>query len=312
VRIVFFGTPEFAVPSLDVLRKHGYTVSAVVTAPDKPSGRGQRVIYSVVKRYATDNGIPVLQPVDLLDEKFLYGLRSLQPDLMVVVAYRILPPEVYTVPGKGAFNLHASLLPRYRGAAPIHRAIMAGERETGVTTFFLKEKVDTGNIIVQRSCPIGENETAGELHDKLAEIGAETVYETVRLIESGTVRTIPQDDSLASKAPKLTGETGHIDWGQSARSVHNLVRGLSPEPTAYSFFKSDLIKIIRTRIVDEETEETPGTVLRADEKMYVASGRGILEVIELQREGKKRMDAQSFLRGYRLAVGDVFGSRRSH
>ncbi len=303
MKIVFFGTPDFSIPSLETLHKENYTISAVVTAPDKPRGRGRQVVPVPVKRFAQKNNLPVLQPDDLRDESFIAELKRVEPDLMVVVAYRILPPEVFTIPGKGAFNLHASLLPKYRGAAPINWAIINGETETGVTTFFLEEKVDTGNIILQARCPIGENETAGELHDKLAEMGADVVLHTARLIEQGKAQTSKQDERLASRAPKLTKETGRIDWSRSACDVHNLVRGLSPVPAAYSYLDGKKLKLYRTEIVDEHEQKEPGRIIRGDEEFHVATGQGIIRITELQIEGKKRMNASDFLRGMKLSVG---------
>jgi len=303
MKIVFFGTPDFAIPSLETLLKENYTIPAVVTAPDKPRGRGQQVVPVPVKRFAIENNISVLEPDDLNDDSFISELRAIKPDLMVVVAYRILPPEVFTIPEKGAFNLHASLLPKYRGAAPINWAIINGELETGVTTFFLEEKVDTGNIIMQARCPIRENETAGELHDKLSEIGAEVVLHTIRLIEQGKAHTSKQDDRLASRAPKITKETGLIDWSRSAREVHNLVRGLSPVPSAYTYLDGKKLKLYRTEIVNENDRNAPGSITRADDEMHIATGNGIIRVTELQLEGKKRMKTAEFLRGFKLSVG---------
>ncbi len=303
MKIVFFGTPEFALPSLEILLKEGYSINAVVTAPDKPRGRGQQVVPVPVKKFAVGNNIPVFQPENLKDEDFIAGLKKINPDIMVVVAYRILPPEVFTLPSQGAFNLHASLLPGYRGAAPINWAIINGEKETGVTTFFLEEKVDTGNIILQARCPIGENETAGELHDKLAEIGSGVVLHTVRLIEQGKAEIYDQDERLASRAPKLTKETGNIDWTKTAREVHNLVRGLSPAPAAYSFLDGKKLKLYRTEVLDEEVEREPGAIIRADDELHIAAGKGILRVTELQLEGKRRMSTPDFLRGMKLTVG---------
>lgn len=308
MRIIFFGTPEFAIPSLNILIKEGYAIVAVVTAPDKPRGRGQKVSPPPVKEFAIRHGLRILQPENLKDEHFIAQLKDLSPDLMVVVAYRILPPEVYTIPPRGAFNLHASLLPKYRGAAPIHWAIIQGETETGVTTFFLEQKVDTGSVIMQARCPIKENETAGELHDRLADIGAEVVLYTVRLIEQGKADPQPQDESLASRAPKLTKEMCRINWTLSARQIHNHVRGLSPSPAAYTYLDDRMIKIIRTEIVDAMTVLEPGTVQRADEELHVATGNGVLRIIELQREGKKPLDAAAFLRGTRIQIGDKFYS----
>lgn len=309
MKLIFFGTPEFSIPSLELLLKEDFEIAAVVTAPDKPRGRGRQFAPTPVKRFAVDNNLPVLQPENLKDEVFVDNLKKINPDLMVVVAYRILPPGVFTLPEHGAVNLHASLLPKYRGAAPINWAIIKGETETGVTTFFLEEKVDTGNIILQARCPIGENETAGELHDKLAEIGAGVVLHTVRLIEQGKAVTSEQDDSIASRAPKLTKETGLIDWSAPARDVHNLVRGLSPIPAAYTYFNGTMLKIFRTEIVDERTEKPPGTIIQTGNRLHIATGKGVLRILELQKEGKKRMDAASFLRGTEVKSGDKMISK---
>ncbi len=303
MKIVFFGTPEFSIPGLEILLEENYEIAAVVTAPDKPKGRGQQVIPSPVKHFAVEHNLPLLQPDNLRNEEFISGLKKIKPDLMVVVAFRILPPEVFTIPEKGAFNLHASLLPKYRGAAPINWAIINGETETGVTTFFLEEQVDTGNIIMQARCPIGENETAGELHDKLAKIGAGVVVYTVRMIEQGRAETSPQDESLTSRAPKLTKKTGKINWTAPARNVHNLIRGLSPIPAAYTFINDTMLKIYRSEVVDESTEKNPGTIIRADDELHVAAGKGVVKILELQKQGKKRMDAASFLRGVNIKEG---------
>ena len=307
LKIIFFGTPHFALPSLRALLSGEYIVPAVVTAPDRPRGRGRQVIPSPVKAFATDNNLQVLQPDDLRDPSFIQKLRDMQPDLMVVVAYRILPPEVFLLPKRGAINLHASLLPKLRGAAPINWALINGERETGVTTFFLEQRVDTGNIIMQAKCTIGENETAGELHDRLSVIGAEAVRITVQMIEQGNLRTTPQDDSKASSAPKLTKELGRIEWRSDARRIHNLIRGLSPIPTAFSFYKGEMIKFYRSDVVSEHEEANPGVIVRADTELHIGTGKGIVRVLELQREGKKHLDAAAFLRGSFLKEGDVFG-----
>jgi methionyl-tRNA formyltransferase len=305
MKIVFFGTPEFSIPSLDILQKNNYDVAAVVTVQDKPKGRGQHLNYSPVKQRALELGLRVLQPENLTEVSFITELKRTAPDIMVVVAYRILPPEVFKIPGKGAFNLHASLLPKYRGAAPINWAIINGENETGVTTFFLEEKVDTGNIILQARCPIDENETAGELYAKLMEIGADVVLHTVRLIEQGKAVTHPQDDRISSRAPKLTKETGRINWYASARTIHNLIRGLSPLPAAYTFLGDSMLKVYRSAVVDDPGSEPPGTIVRADDRLHVAAGEGIVSILELQREGKKRMNAEEFLRGTKLNTGQI-------
>lgn len=311
MKIVFFGTPEFAIPSLRMILRGGYQLAAVVTAFDKPGGRGQKILTSPVKEYAIRKNIPILQPRNLKDQTFIDELKIIAPDLMVVVAYRILPPQVFTIPQRGAFNLHASLLPKYRGAAPINWAIISGEKETGVTTFFLEEKVDTGNIILQARCPIGINETAGELHDKLAEIGSEVVLHTIGLIEQDRAKPIPQDSRMASSAPKLTRDTGLIDWTADATAVHNLVRGLSPVPAAYTFLGDSMLKLYRTSIIDKTVSDKPGTIMKADAELHIATGKGVVKILELQKEGKKRMDTASFLRGTKLESGQRLHSKKN-
>lgn len=310
MRIVFMGTPEFAVPSLRVLLEHHYEIPAVVTASDKPRGRGRQVGFSPIKNFALERKLPILQPERLNDPAFVRQLASLKPDLIVVVAFRILPKDVFTIPRFGSFNLHASLLPKYRGAAPIHWAIINGETETGVTTFFLQEKVDTGSVILQARVRIGPDETAGELHDKLAEVGAEVVLQTVRLIELGKATPRPQDDRLATPAPKIYKDDCRIDWTKSAQQVHNLVRGLSPTPCAWTMHAAKQLKIYRTAIDTGQTPSgnaKPGEVVRAEkDQLLVNTGDGVIVVREIQQEGRKRMSVEEFLRGYPLRVGDRF------
>lgn len=306
MRIVFMGTPAFACPSLDALLNDGQNVVAVVTAPDKPRGRGQEVSYTPLKEFALQKHLPVLQPESLKQPDFIDTLRLLQPDLFVVVAFRILPPEVFRLPPKGAFNLHASLLPKYRGAAPINWAIINGEKETGVTTFFLQEKVDTGNIILQECTPIGENETAGELHDRLAILGASLVVKTTRLIDSGNVILQPQDDSQATPAPKIFKNDCRIPWQRSAQEIHNFVRGLSPHPAAWTMHKGKLLKLYRTLPLVDSTG-TPGRIVRCTPaELVVGTGAGVVSVLEIQQEGKRRLPIEEFLRGYKIQEGDTF------
>ncbi len=306
MRIVFMGTPDFAVPSLERLAAHGYLPVAVVTGPDRPRGRGQKLTPTPVKEAALRLGIDtILQPESVRDPAFAEAVAALEPDLIVVVAFKILPPAVYQTARLGAFNLHGSLLPRYRGAAPIHRAIMAGETETGVTTFFLREKVDTGNIILQKRMSIGPDETAGEVHDRMMELGADAVLETVRLIEAGQARAVPQDDRLATPAPKLSREEARIPWDRPAPVVHNHIRGLSPFPGAWTTHGDTLLKLYRSRLTDGSGE--PGTILEAGDRLVVACGEDAVEVVELQREGHRRLPAADFLRGYPLREGDRLG-----
>jgi len=304
MKIVFMGTPEFAVPSLKILNDNKYAIVSVVTAPDKPSGRGLHNTISPIKNFALKNHLPILQPDNLKNPSFIQNLKSLNAELFVVVAFRILPPDVFRIPSLGTFNLHASLLPKYRGAAPINWAIICGEKETGVTTFFLQETVDTGGIILQARLPIGPDETAGELHDRLSEIGAEIVLHTLRLIESGKASSQTQNDSLSSKAPKIFKENCRIDWRKSALEIHNFIRGLSPHPGAFVIHTGTLLKIYRSKILLESYYGETGDILKADNTLIVKTGNGVLEIIEIQQEGKKKMSVQEFLRGYRFSKGD--------
>ena len=312
MRIVFMGTPDFAVPSLEILLQNNFMVSAVVTAPDKPRGRGQQVSFTPVKECALKHSIPVLQPDSLKDPQFISALQALDADLFVIVAFRILPREVYTIPKKGSFNLHASLLPKFRGAAPINWAIITGEKESGVTTFFLQDKVDTGNIIIQERTPITEHMNAGELHDVLSLIGSTTVLKTVQMIEQGTAAPLPQDNSLASPAPKIFKETCRIDWNQSSDKVHNFIRGLSPYPAAWTVHDKKVIKIFKCRIEKEQNLvsgpkiQIPGEFFIRESKLCVKTAVSQVEILELQQEGKKRMSADEFIRGYRFAEVNRF------
>jgi methionyl-tRNA formyltransferase len=306
--VVFMGTPEFAVPSLRILLDHGYPVTAVVTAPDRPRGRGQRVSGTPVKELALRHHLRILQPETPSDPELTATMNRIRPDVMVVVAYRILPREVFGTARLGAFNLHASLLPKYRGAAPIPWAIMNGEEETGVTTFFLKEKVDTGNILLQARMPIGPDENAGSVHDRLAELGAEVVLHTVRLIEQGKAHPRPQDDAMASPAPKIFKEHCRIYWSNNAQQIHNLIRALSPHPTAYTFHRGAMLRIYESALSGDSTHDPPGTVRVGADSLSVATGDQWINIAELQLEGRKRLPINEFLRGYRIASGDLLGS----
>jgi methionyl-tRNA formyltransferase len=307
MNIIFMGTPEFAVPSLEILLTNEYRVAAVVTAPDKPRGRGQQVSFTPVKEAALKHSLPLLQPDALNDPSFVSSLRVLNPDLMVIVAFRILPPEVFTIPQKGAFNLHASLLPRYRGAAPINWAIIKGEKESGVTTFFLKEKVDAGDLILQARVAIPEAMTAGELHDTLADVGAEIVLQTVRLIELGKARPRAQDHRLSSPAPKIFRNDCRIRWDGTASGIHNFIRGLSPTPTAWTTHRGTILKIYRSEISrTAQGGRKPGVVGIEETTLSVATQDGSITILEIQQEGKRRMGAQEFLRGYQLIDGETF------
>ncbi len=309
MRVLFMGTPDFAVPSLKALHKSEQTVAGVVTVPDKPRGRGQKLRPSAVKRAAQQLQLPIFQPGELGDPAFLSQVRELQVDLMVVVAFRILPESCYSIPRHGAINLHASLLPEYRGAAPIQRALMNGEPRTGVSTFFLERSVDTGAILMQEAIEIGPNENAGSVHDRLAELGADVVLRTIRGIENNSLQPVPQREAAASKAPKITREDRYIRWQQKAEEVHNQIRALSPYPGAFTVWDDSRLIIYEGRISDAaaspDTAE-PGEVISVeDEYIHVATGEGCYAIWELQPQGKRRMSAGDFLNGYDLLVGDV-------
>jgi len=320
--IVFMGTPDFAVPSLRMLLDRGHRVAAVVTAPDKPRGRGQLVSCTPVKEFAAAWSIPVLQPENLRDPSFADALVALHADVFVIVAFRILPKEVFTIPVLGAFTLHASLLPKYRGAAPINWAIINGDRESGVTTFFLREKVDTGSILLQRSVPITDAMNAGELHDVLMELGASVVAETVAMIDEGRAVPYAQDDALASPAPKIFKDDCRIAWDRPADTVHNFIRGLSPHPAAWTMLNGKTLKLYAARVagiadgaVDEPSAAapnaafeslTPGMLRAEGDRLFAGTATGALEILELQLEGKKRLGAADFLRGFRLADPAAF------
>ncbi|MBM4168835.1 MAG: methionyl-tRNA formyltransferase [Ignavibacteria bacterium] len=313
MRIVFMGSPEFAIPSLERLLESHYSVVSIVTVPDKPQGRGQRVEHSPIKTIALQKSIPLLQPADLRDPEFIARLTALRPDVFVVVAFRILPSALFSIPTHGSFNLHASLLPKYRGPAPINWAIINGESETGVTTFFLREQVDTGSVILQARVRIGEDETAGELHDKPPRVGAEIVFQTVRLIELGKAQGREQDNSQATRAPKIFKNDCRIDWTAPASRIHDFIRGLSPTPCAWTMQAEKVMRIYRTIGIaspnsrDRTASPPPGTVVTAGgNELIVQAGEGVIGVAELQQEGRKRMSAAEFLRGYRLNPGDSF------
>ena len=306
MRILFMGTPEFAVPSLRILLDHSYEVSGVVTAPDKPRGRGQQVSCTPIKEFALYNRLPVLQPEDLKDSKFVSDVQQLTPDIIIIVAFRVLPREVYTIPKLGSFNLHASLLPKYRGAAPINWAIINGEKESGVTTFFLQDKVDTGSVLLQARIKIGADETAGELHDTLSEVGAEIVLQTVRLIELGKAQPRMQNDSLACPAPKIFKNDCRIDWKKSSQQVHNFIRGLSPHPASWTTHKGKTIKMYRAKITEAQSEAAGIVLQRTNETLLVGTGNGAVSILEIQQEGKRRLGVEEFLRGYAIKAGELF------
>jgi methionyl-tRNA formyltransferase len=300
MNIIFMGTPDFAVPSLKKLYESKHKISAVITTPDKERGRGQKITYTPVKDFALKNDIPVLQPENLKDEIFINELKTFNVDLFVIVAFRILPREVFTIPPKGSFNLHGSLLPKYRGAAPIQWALIKGEKETGLTTFALAEKVDTGNIYYQEKIEISDTDDFGTLHDKMSITGAEVVLKTVEMIESGDFSLKEQDNSKASPAPKITKEIQQISWDNSAVEIHNLIRGLSPYPGAFFHHNNKLIKVFSSKLSGEKLN--PGKIKQTKTELFFGCGKGSLEILELQQEGKKRMKTEEFLRGYNFKL----------
>ena len=301
MKLIFMGSADFSIPSLEKLYSSKHQVAAIVTVQDKEKGRGQKISFSPVKEFALRNNIPLIQPENLKDNLFIQQLKQFNADLYVVVAFRILPREVFTIPPKGSFNLHASLLPKYRGAAPIQWALIKGETETGVTTFALEEKVDTGNIYLQEKSKIEEEDNFETLHDKLSELGADVVLKTVDMIESGNYQLKGQDSSLATPAPKITPETGKIDWNKPAKEIHNLVRGLSPAPCAYFYHDSKKIKLYKTKVIEKE-KPTPGKIFESKKNLFIECGKDKLEILELQLEGRKRMSTEEFLRGYSFAI----------
>ncbi|MGZ8517646.1 MAG: methionyl-tRNA formyltransferase [Chitinophagaceae bacterium] len=306
LRIVFMGTPEFAVASLDALVKAGYNIAGVVTAPDKPAGRGMKMTESAVKKYAVEHNFKILQPEKLKNPDFLEELKSLQADLQIVVAFRMLPEPVWNMPRMGSVNLHGSLLPQYRGAAPINWAVINGEKETGVTTFKLKHEIDTGDILLQESFPIGENETAGEVHDRMKEIGAQVLVKTVMALVDGSLKETPQVNvpggdrqTQLKHAPKIFTDTCKIDFTKPTEEVHNLIRGLSPFPGAFTELNGKMLKIYRSE--KEITQVTiPHGFHETDGKAFLkfSCSDGYIHVKELQLEGKKKMSVEEFLRGY--------------
>ncbi len=299
MRIVFFGTPDFAVPSLKILVDNGYTIAAVVTVADKPSGRGLQLHESPVKKFAVANSIKVLQPIKLKDENFIAELKSLNADLFIVIAFRMLPEMVWTMPPIGTFNLHGSLLPKYRGAAPINWAIMNGEKETGVTTFFLKHAIDTGDILLQQKIEIAESMNAGELHDKMMLVGADVVLKTVRLIETKNYQLQSQTGEIIH-APKIFKDDCKINWNQSVEQVNNFIRGLSPYPAAFTDLNGKVLKIFSGKKNIQPVEHEVGSYI-TNHKSFLkfACIDGYFEVENLQLEGKQKMYVQDFLRGWR-------------
>lgn len=308
MRIVFMGTPDFAVATLQRLVENDFEVVAVITAPDKPTGRGLKMSESPVKKYAVSQNMPILQPEKLKNKAFLEELASYKADLQIVVAFRMLPEVVWSMPAKGTINLHGSLLPQYRGAAPINWAVINGETQTGITTFFIEKEIDTGKIIFSDTIEIGENETAGDIHDKMMWVGADLAVKTAKAIESGNYPSTPQEFNQELKAaPKIFKETTRIDWTQSSASLHNFIRGLSPYPAAWTMLGDKQLKIFEVLPVASLPENlekinNEAFLLFTDHKktLVVKTNDGFLNILSLQLEGKKRMSTEEFLRGYRF------------
>lgn len=306
LRIVFMGMPEFAVGILDTILQNKYEVVGVITAADKPAGRGQKLKYSAVKEYALDNNLSLLQPTNLKDESFLTELKALDANLQIVVAFRMLPKVVWEMPSLGTFNLHASLLPNYRGAAPINWAIINGENKTGVTTFFIDDKIDTGAMILKAETPIAQNESAGELHDRLMLLGSETVINTLALIEKGNVvTTVQQDDSEIKTAYKLNKENCKIDWTKPAAEIHNLIRGLCPYPAAWCFISDKgeewNVKIYKAIPILELHALPIGQLLCSKKEMKIAVANGFIQIESIQFPGKKKMKTAELLNGIQFS-----------
>ena len=300
------GTPEFAVPSLNKIYEAGYEIAAVITAPDKPAGRGMQITQSAVKKFALEKNLKILQPEKLKSREFIAELKSLKADLQVVVAFRMLPEIVWNMPPMGTVNLHASLLPQYRGAAPINWAIINGEKETGVTTFKLQQQIDTGNILLQEKIPVSENETAGTLHDKMMNVGAELLLKTIQGLENGTLKEIPQPSTsnvghaTLRAAPKIFTETCEINWNKNVEEIYNLIRGLSPYPSAFTFLNGKKLKIFSAEKENSGESNGAGQFL-TDHKTFLkfAARDGFISLKEIQLEGKKKMKIEDFLRGWR-------------
>lgn len=309
MNIVFMGTPEFAVPCLAALLDNGYNPGLVVTQPDKPRGRGQRMSIPPVKEYALGRSIKVLQPEKIKNnEEFLAELAGYAPDLAVVVAYgKILPPSVLEIPKFGCINVHASLLPKYRGAAPIQWAVINGEKKTGITTMLMDEGMDTGDMILREELPIGDDETAGALHDRLSLLGAETLIKTLKLIESGFFPREKQDSSQATYAPMIDKGLGEVNWRDDADKIRNLIRGLTPWPGAYTFLNGERIKLWTARLA-EGTGSEAGVVKNIDkEGLLVGTGKGYIRISELQPESGRRMTADEYVRGHDIKIGQILG-----
>lgn len=306
MRVVFMGTPDFAVPCLESIINAGHFVAGVFTQPDKPKGRGYTLTPPPVKVCALSHNIEVYQPITLKDDNTFNLLKELSPEVIVVVAYgKILPKNILDLPKYGCINVHASLLPKYRGAAPIHWSIINGEKETGVTAMYMDVGLDTGDMILKKSVKIGENETTGELHDRLSELGAELITKTLEKLQLGNYTREKQNNDMSCYSPMINKSLGKIDWSKSAQEIHNLIRGLNPAPSAFTKFNNKNIKIYRS--IPTEGKGKAGEVISLN-PLTIACGIGAVKVLELQLEGKKRMKSEDFLRGYSLNIGDIFES----
>ena len=315
MKVVFMGTPDFAVPTLQSLLDCQHTLQTVVTQPDRPKGRGQTLVAPPVKILAEKYGIPILQPEKVRKTEFIQRLKELAPDVIVVVAYgQILPESILNIPSLGCINIHGSLLPKYRGAAPIHWAIVRGETETGITTMFMDKGMDTGDMLLKRSVPIGPKDTTGSLHDTLSRMGAEVLIETLEKLEQGTLERIPQDHACATYAPMLKKEDGRIDWSEAAEAIDRKVRGLFPWPGAYTSFQGKTVKLLEAALEESSPESRrdaqPGEVLALDSASgpVIACGKGCLRILKIQPQNKKAMKCSDFCRGYHLTVGASLGT----
>lgn len=314
MKVIFMGTPDFATPTLRILIEHHYQLQAVITQPDRAKGRGKQIIAPPVKLLAAQYNIPVLQPEKIRNQDVVYTLREFAPDVIVVVAYgQILPESILQIPPYGCINVHASLLPKYRGAAPIHWAILRGEIETGITTMFMDKGMDTGDMLLQRTLPIQSDDTAGTLHDKLAEMGAQALLETLRHLKAGSLQRLPQDHNAATLAPMLKKEDGKIHWQESATAIARNVRGLHPWPGAFTTYQGCMVKLLKVQQEPCPTflsSSIPGTVIDINKFSgpLVATGNGCLRILQIQPQNKGPMNCSDFCRGYHLTIGDSLGT----
>ena len=313
MRIVFMGTPDFSVPVLEALVKGGHEGVAAVTQPDKPKGRGKAVLMTPVKEKALELGIPVYQPARARDEEFYAQMQALSPDVAVVVAFgQILPQRLLDVPRYGSINIHASLLPKYRGAAPIQWAVINGDKETGITTMQMDAGVDTGDMLEQVVIPIAPDETGGSLHDKRSAAGCPLILSTLKKLEEGTLKPVPQPAEGATHVGMLSKSFGNIDWSQEAVQIERLIRGLNPWPSAYTRLGEKTLKLWQAKVLEEEYPGVPGQVIEAEkDRFLVKTGKGTLQILSLQLEGKKRMDTEAFLRGNAVEAGTVLGGQKA-